>query len=524
MNTIYAWNMVNPALCYGRDGLLHELLKKLPGSPGCSFGIAGGRRMGKTTLLRRVEIALQTNTETGHSGGLHIIPLYIDGLTLPRPLIAADVWKYLLQLLQDAIPTPPLPIPASLDFDLFKATLKTILNNLAEQPRVIILFDEIEPVLVCEDWVGGFLANWRALLSNTPGLSEYLTAVFAGARELALLQRDITSPLADILEWRNLRVLEFEDACRLMQEPSGYEWSDAFLATVYRETGGHPMLLQYIMQHVCSYDLEMAEQTVEQAIVTFAREQRRQFSQWWSRYCNLDARLIYARLPDDGSFIPLRQLTREFGATRSHEALEILQHVGLSTADEDGLAFRYSGEMFRQWYRDYGKQDIDDIPKHDFDIYSRLNTIEQRLGDKYLTAWKIYQNSDLPNYSGAIAEMRDTLTLLLHVIAPKNEVMSESGFKLEPDMYEPTRKQRVAYAVRRLYGNKEQAKEVTSDYNLLEIEWDHLEHLAEHLPKVVRSAYNVASDMTHTTGTRERVYQALKQWDAILAYLTYSAT
>ncbi len=64
MSVVYAWNMVNPTLCYGRDGLLQELLKKLPGSPQFSFGIAGGRRMGKTTLLRRVELELQTQLET----------------------------------------------------------------------------------------------------------------------------------------------------------------------------------------------------------------------------------------------------------------------------------------------------------------------------------------------------------------------------------------------------------------------------------------------------------------------------
>lgn len=517
MKPMYTWNSVNPTLCYGRDTLVQELLKKLLGSPGYSFGIAGGRRMGKTTLLRRVELELQNNVEMWRTGGMNVIPLYIDGLALPRPLTPAAVWEHLLRTLQKARPEHNQSLPQPLDFDLFKEALSAMLTR-ANHPRLIVLFDEIEPVLACEEWAAGFLANWRALLSNTPGLSEYLTTVFAGAREMALLQRDITSPLADILEWRNLHVLEFEDACRLMQEPLGYEWSDTFLETVYRETGGHPMLLQYIMQHVCEQELDLAEQTAQHAIATFAREQKRQFSQWWSRYCSLDARLVYTRLPDDKSPLPLRNLTSEFGSTKANEALDILQHVGLARANEDGFAFRYTGDMFRRWYQEEGKYDLGDVSSHDPDIYDRLRAIEQSLGDKYLAAWRIYQDPELPNYSGAISEMRDTLIHVLHSVAPENDVTAEPGFKLEPGTTRPTRKQRVIYAVRQIY-KKEQVKEIVSDYGLLETEWDRLEHLEEHLPKIVNQAYGTASGMTHTTATRERVYQALKQWDAILAYL-----
>jgi hypothetical protein len=303
-----------------------------------------------------------------------------------------------------------------------------------------------------------------------------------------------------------------------MQEPLGQEWSDTFLERVYQETGGHPMLLQYIMHYVCSCGLAPTEQTVEQAIATFAHEQGRQFSQWWSRYCSQDARLVYARFPDDGSMITKFQLTREFGSTPANEALDILQHVGLAILDEEELASRYTGEMFRRWYREHGKNDLDDSPRHDPDIYTRLLNIEQRLGDKYLAAWRIYEVSELPNYSGAIGEMRDTLTLLLDVVAPENDVVAEDGFTFEPNRKAPTRAQRVKYAVRHSY-KKEQAKEIVSDYDLLEVAWEKGEHLEEHLPKMVSKAYNRASGMTHTTALREQVYQALKQWDALLAYL-----
>lgn len=342
----YVWNEVNPELCYGRDALLSEMLSFLPGNPRYSFGLAGGRRMGKSTILRRIEMELKV-------GGLRVIPIYIDGLALPRPLTAPQVWGLILHEIRRALPEVSIEVNHSPDFATFKELLQPVLSNLSEYRRVIILFDEIEPITTY-DWSPGFWAHWRALLSNTPGLQEHFTVVFAGARELANLRHDIGSPLADILQWRNLHCLESEDAYDLMQQPIERAWSTPFLDLVYQETGGHPFLLQYIMQYVCnsSNDTdELARQAVERAVNKFNQERSWQFGEWWRRYCTDMAQHVYHRLPDDGTTLPLRELTREFGSTEANEALEILQHVGLVAGQDEGYAFRYAGEMFRRWYR-----------------------------------------------------------------------------------------------------------------------------------------------------------------------------
>jgi hypothetical protein len=510
MNNPYAWNTVNPQLCYGRDALLSELLSGLPGSPRYSFGLAGGRRMGKTTLLRRVETELRTSTDQWRASGLLVIPLYIDGLTLPRPMSASAVWGCLLSELQIALPDQPLQPAGPLDFNTFKQIVQPVLSHLPERPRVVVMFDEIEPIVVCE-WAYEFLGQWRALLSNTPGLSEYFTAVFAGAQEMAALQRDVGSPLKDILEWHSLRDLEYEDACWLMQEPIERKWPEAFLTKTYDETGGHPMLLQYVMQHICASPPEMAEHSLEQATAQFLQRHGWQFGEWWGRYCTPTAQRVYARLPDDGSTLPLRALTREFGLNEANDALEVLQHVGLAAAEEEGFAFRYSGEMFRRWYRVYGT--LAEVPQHDPELYARLGKIGPELADKYLSAWKIYQ-VDLPNYSGAIGEMRDTLSLLLDKIAPDDQVSAQPDFRLEPGQERPTRRQRVRYAVWQRY-SAEHTREIISDFDLLEIGCDQLAQLTT-------GAFRVSSGMTHVTATRDMAYRTLKQWDSILAQLVPS--
>lgn len=325
---------------------------------------------------------------------------------------------------------------------------------------------------------------------------------------MAALRRDIGSPLKDILEWRNLRTLDYEEACQLMQRPVGHEWPDPFLHRAYAETGGHPMLLQYVMQRVCMSSTTAPEQSLDEAVSLFSRQRRWQFGEWWTRYCSPTAQRVYSRLPDDGSALPLRALSREFGHDEANDALEVLEHVGLVTADDDGFALRYSGEMFRRWYRVFGT--MADSPMRDPQLQARLAAIGVELADKYVSGWKIYQ-ADLPNYSGAVGEMRDILTLLLDTIAPDEEVTAQPSFKLEVDQRKPSRRQRVRFAARQQYSS-EHSKEIASDFDLLETSCDQL-------AEMVTRAYGTASGLTHTTATRERAYRALTQWDAILAQL-----
>lgn len=508
MNNPYTWNSITLDLFYGRQALINEMINKLCKHPKSSFGIAGGRRMGKTTLLRRIEEELQPTEEQGLANGHLIVPIYVDMLALPRPLLATHIWEDILLQLQAYLPALQWAENQPLNFYTFKRVVKKALKSSSQRCRFVVMFDEIEPIVVC-DWGDGFLANWRSLLSNTPKLSEHITAVFAGAQEMSALQRGPASPLRNVLEWRNLQALEYESACQLMQDPIQITWPESFLQQTYRETGGHPMLLQYVMQHVCQLPSERAEQSLEEAIAKFSRQQHWQFRTWWTRYTTAVAQRIYARLPDDGQTQSLRTLTREFGTDETAEALEVLQHLGLIVEEDDGFAFRYAGEMFRRWYRAYGT--VENAPLHDPILLERLANIHPELGQKYLSAWGIYQ-TDLPNYSGATGEIRDVLTQLLHQLAPNELVQAQPGFKFARDQKKPSRRQRVEYIARQRHSKKARRKEIMSDYSLFETE-------VELLAKVVSSAYGTLSGMTHKTATRSRAYRALKQMDSILAQL-----
>lgn len=505
----YSWNTVNPDLCFGRDALLADLLSGLPGSTRYSFGIAGGRRMGKTTILRRVELELQAGIEQWRSRGLLVVPVYVDGLALGHHPKPSDLWSHIFRALTDATPEFDTNGNEATNFQDFKQLAESVITSLSLQLRLVVMFDEIEPITV-SDWGDSFFDHWRALLSNSPGLSEFFTAVFAGARDMDALRRDLTSPLRDVLEWRNLRALEYEDACQLMQEPIEVEWPRSFLDTAYEETGGHPMLLQYVMQHVVDHVTSVSpELCLQQAVHKFARERGWQFSDWWERFCMPASQRIYARLPDDGSLLPLRSITREFRLGEATRALEVLLHVGIAASDEEGFAYRYNGKMFRDWYRTFGM--LSDSPSHDPHLYAQLQKVSSALANKYLSAWQIYA-SDIPNYSGVLVELRGVLEYLVEQFAPSELVRTETGFKLENGHDVPTLRQRIRYLARRIYSNTDRAKEIVSDYNLLEI-------ACEQLAQLATMAHRTASGMAHETASRDMAYRALKQWDSIIAQL-----
>lgn len=300
-----------------------------------------------------------------------------------------------------------------------------------------------------------------------------------------------------------------------MQEPIDMEWPSSFLQYMYKESGGHPMLLQYLMQHVCNDSTHLVEDRLKAAVERFDRERRWQFNEWWTRYCTPTAQRVYARMPDDGSSVSLRALVREFGLDDVHEALEILLHVGLITSEDDGFAFRNSSQMFHRWYHVFGT--LTEAPQHDPGLHLRLDSINHDLAGKYLASWRIYQ-SDLPNYSGVLVELRGVLEMLVDIYAPDAVVKNQPGFALETGQSKPTMRQRIRYMARQSYGG-EMTKQIVSDFNILEVNIEQLTQLTQHLADLGTMAHRSASGMAHDTATREMAYRALKQWDGLLAQL-----
>lgn len=314
----YRWDKVNVNLFYGRNQLRYELVEGL--RSGQSFGITGGRRMGKTTLLRRVEADLEERAKQWVNGGLLVIPIYIDSSSLPSPLIQEQIFDCILQKVRSCAILYKKPVANShsvlLPLNPFTAQLAQQIKDINAsncRPQIVVLFDEVEPILSC-NWGQGFFSNWRALLHNEPTVSPYISAIFAGASEMFQLARDVGSPLGNILSWRELRLFSFEDTCLLVNEPTNNCLPSGIAERVFRETGGHPALIQYLMRFVCDRDLDKADQSLDQAIESFQIYERDKFQRWWEKFPPI-AQQVYAQILSAGTPLSRRFLIQAFNST-----------------------------------------------------------------------------------------------------------------------------------------------------------------------------------------------------------------
>jgi len=349
----YRWDKVNIDLFYGRNQLRYELVEGLRN--GQSFGITGGRRMGKTTLLRRVEADLRERAQHWADGGLLVIPIYIDGLSLSRPITSEQVLDFILQKIRNwTAPRKPVANSQS-SLNPFTAQLAQQIEDINasnHRPQIIVLFDEIEPILSC-DWGQSFFANWRALLHNEPAISPYISAVFAGASEMFQLARDVGSPLGNILSWRELRLFSFEDTSLLVNEPTDNSLPSELAKRVFQETGGHPALIQYLMKFVCDQDLDTAEQSLGQALESFYLYERDKFERWWEKFPPL-AQQVYAQILSAGTPVSHQFLIQAFNSTAVGRALDILCHSGVVSYDDERDSYAAAGQMFPRWFNQFG--------------------------------------------------------------------------------------------------------------------------------------------------------------------------
>jgi len=462
--------------------------------------------MGKTTVLRAVERDLTSGLDNWLQTGTSLVPIYIDGLVLPRPLMAEYIWGYIYSKICAAFKYDDPAFNSGLPFSDFLSKVSTVLDGQESVPKIVVIFDEIEHIVV-NDWSGAFFSNWRALLSNYPGVSGFFSAVFSGALEMASLQHDVGSPLMDVLQWRSLRSLSLDDTRRLMAVPTGLTISDDCARFLFAESGGHPMIVQYAMQKALNTAHSEVTEGVRYGLNDFEENRAWQFGEWWSKYCDETSQLVYSALPANGDFTRIAKFSAELGGYAASKAFEVLQHVGLVEINLRNKEIRRLGNMFSRWHQSYGSVAVG--ATFDFNLAEMLDKCKAGLRDKYVSAWAIY-GKEMPNYSGAVSEMRDLITIVLHAVAPDSDVEAQLNFKFERDQDKPTRRQRVMF----LFGaaRREQGKSVASEDELMEA---HSVRLASILSKV----YANASSLTHTTATRPLAYQALKQGESILVQL-----
>lgn len=346
---------------FGRQAIVDDIVDSLCSSQPKSFIVLGGRRSGKTSVLRAIERQLLNRDENRDM--LAVLPVYIDlhfDSISSREAFFEAVLRELCQIVTERL---AVEIQASSTILAgkepvrgFETSLLDIMRSCSPfTVRVVILIDESESLFM-HDWVHDLLGNLRALVSGRPAMRNTLEIVIAGSSRLLHEYHRQGSPLRNISERRTLSNLSRSEAAKLICEPPGIPVSSELIDSVWLETAGQPFLVQYIMHHLFEANLANATtDRVEQIVHSFyAVEQRTDFADWCEDL-GQNGLAVYTQLimRTDDEWVPHRLLL-EAKIVEPLQLLRLIDSLCFHGIVEHGSpkCYRTAGRMFKRWFID----------------------------------------------------------------------------------------------------------------------------------------------------------------------------
>ena len=361
----YDWNKINLDLFFGRSSLLSNMCQRIARKTE-SFAVIGGRRMGKTTLLRKIEKTIEAQYGGPALRGYVIIPVYVDFQTFPALQNPGLVWAEIAsRIVSKAKKLPNIELSSlqkaeetlkagkvAHPFNIISSGLASFLGSTVPGSIVIVvLLDEVEKILLNE-WCDDFWRNWRALIHNTPGVSGNMSLVLSGSVELCEIAKDRTSSLFGVLEPKLLEVFSLEDSLRLITEPGSIPIDESISKVVADWSGGHPFIIQYLMSHL--YDSKHVNQrdALEDAKKSFIGGQEFILRTWWSQIgsCGQD---VYRILASVTAPVQKARLISKWSADDVNWALDVICSSGIGKRNTR-TSFVATGTLFREWAQESG--------------------------------------------------------------------------------------------------------------------------------------------------------------------------
>ncbi len=325
---------------------------------GADFGVVGGRRCGKTSVIKVLE-----NDVLHRAARRTILPvtIYVTALDQVSPAV---LFRRILEAMTtglpgyrwDAFAQEPEPYRA------FKSKLEGsvgqhLTDRYGSDWLAVILVDEIDNLAIRLDEAGygdTFFGNLRDLVTQNERLKGNFRLVVTGVNDPeGVINRG--SPF-NILEKHKLGVLTDDNVGTLVEVGFPDGMPRAARRRLVELTGRHPYLLQGVLQKLWRGDgARIDASDVERAAASFTALHGGDFRGWFNRFGDT-ARLVYGYLSahsernvSAGELAgALSSPAHRVATGEIEEALTVLATHGAIEAD--GEHYRVSGTMFRDWY------------------------------------------------------------------------------------------------------------------------------------------------------------------------------
>lgn len=277
---------------FGREPELHlifDTLENVPHGQKQDMVVLGPRRIGKSSLLRRLVNLLS-------EPGSNFVPVYVDLQSIsPRKnhvlllKIASEIQKRYSRrgfTLPAFATMTAETIPQDLEFLTFSEDMEQLnaAIRIGNMPRLVLMFDEAE-VLV--DFGGTAILEWlRSLIQAL----NYGVFIVAGSDRLYSLTQDYGSPFYNIFKTIELFPLERQAARKLITEPAasiGLDIRTPEVDKILDFSGGNPYFVQGIAHYLVEalndeQRTQVNPEDVDRVIIKSVRYLSAQFGYYWN--------------------------------------------------------------------------------------------------------------------------------------------------------------------------------------------------------------------------------------------------
>lgn len=361
-NPFYYNLPVQPADFVGRWPLVDEIAADLCRGRPDSWAVIGGRRFGKSSVLKAVEARLLERLAGCGQGERHVFPLLVD-LKGSETDTEQNVYARIVRLLHRALARGQV-----LSLDLSQTALdaahrsetlsfydfEEVLDDLAGcfrrqcgPLRLVLLLDEVEATARFP-WCETLFNQLRSLVYDGP-LADTVRLVLTGSARVVHVRHE-GSPLLNAV--KIVHLASFPEAAMDELLARGGAISADAAQEVKAQSGGHPFIAQYLLHHL--WDGGLAQATVNQVrrVAQRMRQERAADLRGWWEAVGEAGRQAYRLLAGSEGWMDESTLLAQIAGAAGplDQGLAALCYHGLAVRDESGRRYRVAGALFRDWF------------------------------------------------------------------------------------------------------------------------------------------------------------------------------
>ncbi|CAN5783094.1 hypothetical protein BH10CHL1_BH10CHL1_22690 [soil metagenome] len=378
---------VSPSDFVGRWPLVESIAQDLVREEGDSHAIIAGQRYGKTSILGALSHQLYqpVNLELGDSLAL---PLYIDFKACAfnsAEAVFAFILHRIYRQINTVVRQHPLalwPTPLRLgarwfeklinaeelsmhDFEDGLGYIMDQLDTPTAPARLILMLDEIGKSFD-QPWTDELYSQARALICSSE-LQTRIRLVLTGSQRFLEQQATYSAPLCDVLKLHYMEAFDQESIAQLVARADGFSPETA--EAIWRQSGGHPFLAQYLLYNLWERrevkELYNVEPAMIDRLASGFLHQRVFELEGWANAVGAIGLSVYKVLSDASDWVTEEQIMAAVNepAQKIKRSLLGLCCHGLAVHDEDWAQYKYTGDLFKTWFNKCGIMNIPPAPR-----------------------------------------------------------------------------------------------------------------------------------------------------------------